>query len=496
MRPPRRGLVPLCAWLVLGLAGCGTILPSGAATSSAEPSTDAESGPAAASASAYTLSSIDLGGDIAAPAIRRHLEALNAIAAEHGGIRTSGTPGYDASVDYVVGELRAIGYEVSTPEFEMDTFAELPGGTLTVSQGGPAFAAGDHTHAMIYSADGEVTAPVATVGFPDSAGGEGDQGCSEADWDEFPDGAIALTPPGPCLRRDTVLHAQEAGAAGLVVANEDWEPGEARRPTLLFPDQIEIPVLSVVDEVGDALAEAAEDGAEVRISVDTEIGTATVRNVVAEHGSEGPVVMVGGHLDSVLDGPGINDNGSGVAAALEVAHLLVDAGHPGTVRVGFWAAEEFGLHGSRDYVTGLVPEDIDEIAAYINLDMLGSVNGVPIVYSNAGAASGSSDITAFLAAYLEAQGIGAHPQDLGTGSDHFFFQEAGVPTGGIFSGASEEKTTDQAAAFGGEAGEPLDPCYHLACDTLDNVDAERVAAYAQGAAAAMWVIAAGELPPA
>ena len=478
--------------LVWTLAACGSVAPSAtsapAASSSPAPSTPAATG----GGTPFPLPSLDLGGEIAPQAVTRHLEALAQIARDNGGIRTSGTPGYDASVDYVVGELRAIGWVVETPEFALPTFHELPGAALEVMDGGPNFTAGDDLHAMIYSADGEVTAEVVTVGFLDSAGGRGDQGCDADDWDEFPAGAIALTPPGPCLRRDTVEHAQEAGAVALVVPNVDWEPGEARRPTLLFPDGIEIPVISAIGEVGEALEDAAADGTEVRISVDTEIGVATVRNVVAEHGREGPVVMLGAHLDSVLDGPGLNDNGSGVAAVLEIAHLLTDAGHPGTIRVGLWAGEEFGLHGSRAYAAN--GGDVDDVTAYLNLDMLGSVNGVPMVYRNAGSPPGSEAIADFLVAWLRAAGAPAETEDLGNGSDHYFFAEAGVPIGGIFSGATEELSAEQAAANDGRAGEPMDACYHRSCDTLENVDVERVAVYAQAAAAAAMLLAAGELP--
>jgi aminopeptidase Y len=489
----RRPLAALTA-LALLLGACGSVTPSLPSSPAASASAPGASEPASSGeASAYPLPSIDLGGEISAEAIGRHLAALESIARENGGIRASGTPGYVASAEYVAGELRAIGWEVTTPAVEIATFDELPGGSLEVLDGGPRFDAPDELHAMIYSPDGAVSAEVATVGFDDSAGGRGEQGCAASDWAEFPEGSIALTPPGPCLRRDTVEHAQEAGALALVVANEDWEEGEALRPTLLFPDGIDIPVVSAIGEVGEALQDAAETGREVRISVDTEIGGASVPNVVAEHGSGEPVVMIGAHLDSVLDGPGLNDNGSGAAAVLEIAHLLTDAGHPGTLRVGFWAAEEFGLHGSRAYVMG-EPGIGGELDAYLNLDMLGSLNAVPMVYRIAGAPTGSEAIASFLVAWLQAAGIPAETEDLGTGSDHYFFTEAGVPIGGIFSGATEEVTPEQAEANDGAAGEPMDACYHLECDTAANVDAAQVATYAQAAGAAAMVLLRGELP--
>jgi aminopeptidase S len=85
--------------------------------------------------------------------------------------------------------------------------------------------------------------------------------------------------------------------------------------------------------------------------------------------------------------------------------------------------------------------------------------------------------------------------DLGGASDHAAFQFAGIPTGGIFSGASEDKTAEQASAHGGTAHEPMDACYHLTCDTTDNVDADLVAVYAAAVALAARAVAEGELLP-
>ena len=423
--------------------------------------------------------------------IRAHLEALQSIADANGGVRTAGTPGYKASVDYVAGQLRDLGYAVETPEFEMATFTELPGASLEVGVDGPTFTAGPDFHAMIYSAGGDLTAPVVEVGFGESEEG----GCDAGDWANLPDGAIAVVPPGPCFRRQIVLNAVEAGAAAVIVGYPQWPAGQVRRPTLIEPDGITIPAISASAELGEALRAAAAAGGEVHISLQTAIGQAAVRNVIAEsHGVAERVVMLGGHLDSVHDGPGINDNGSGAAALLEVARLLA-AEHPGArVRFALWGGEEFGLLGSRAYVESLGTDARREITAYLNFDMLGSPNFVPFVYDQADAAPGSSDITDFLVEYLEELGVGAERADLGGGSDHAFFAEAGIPTGGIFSGATELKTAAQAEAFGGSAGEPMDACYHLACDTVANADVEQVAILAEAALAVTVAIVTGELP--
>ena len=464
----------LAGMLLLALAACGP-------TTQLSPTPDP---------GASATGSIGPLGQVDAAAIQADLEALAAIAEANDGVRTAGTAGYEASVDYVAGELRDLGYAVQTPSFEMATFAEEPGATIGVA-GGTTFAGGPDFHAMIYSSSGDLTARIAEVGFGDNESG----GCSPSDFADFPPGAIALAPPGNCFRRDAVLNAVDAGAVAFIVAYPQWSTDAVRRPTLLFPDGIEIPAISASGEVGEALRAAAEGRRQVSISVHTEIGSAMVRNVIAEsHGVADHVVMLGGHLDSVHDGPGINDNGSGSAALLGVARVLADQ-HPSVrVRFAFWAGEEFGLLGSRDYVASLRSAEQAEISAYLNFDMLGSPNYVPFVYDAPSAALGSERIADFLVGYLEEAGIGAEARDLGSSSDHAPFDALGIPTGGLFSGATELKSAEQAAAFGGTADEPMDACYHLACDTVERVRIDLVAEFAEAALALAVAIASGQLP--
>jgi Zn-dependent M28 family amino/carboxypeptidase len=422
--------------------------------------------------------------------IRTDLQALEAIATANGGIRTVGTVGYEASVEFVANRLRDLGYAVQTPEFEMDSFAEDPGASLSID-GGATFAGGADFHAMIYSASGEVRGRVVAIGFEDSESG----GCQASDFADFPRGAVALTPPGRCFRRDVVLNAVAAGASALVVAYPQWPRGEVRRPTLLAAAGVDIPALSASGPLGKALQVAGNKGSQVTISVHTRIEAVTVRNVIAEsHAVAERIVVLGGHLDSVNDGPGINDNGSGVAALLDVARVMATA-HPSVrVRFALFAGEEYGLFGSLAYVDALHSAERGEIAAYLNLDMIGSPNFVPIVYDAPSAARGSRAITDFLVGYLRQAGIGAEPTDIGSSSDHVAFDGAGIPTGGIFSGASEIKTPHQAEAFGGTAGEALDACYHLACDTAANVNVDHVVVFAGAALALLVAVASGQLP--
>ena len=207
--------------------------------------------------------------------------------------------------------------------------------------------------------------------------------------------------------------------------------------------------------------------------------------------------MLGGHLDSVVDGPGINDNGSGTMTVLEIARELARLepdGAPWKVRLGFWTGEETGLLGSFDYVGNLAPDELASIAAYLNFDMLGSPNAVRQVYdaSIATRPIAGAFIQDLFTRTLDAAGLGWELVQVGGASDHFPFDQYGVPVGGLFSGANEVKTPEQAASHGGTAGLPADPCYHLLCDTTANIDRVVLEQLARAAAWVTGELASGE----
>jgi Zn-dependent M28 family amino/carboxypeptidase len=342
--------------------------------------------------------------------------------------------------------------------------------------GGRAFAGPDEARALIYSPSADVTGPVAML-----AG----SGCDPADFEEVPEGAVAVSLEGGCLRRDQALNASAAGVAALVVGYPDRGPGEIFRPTLLDAAGIEVPVLSVTGEAVEALEAAAQAGEPARVATRTELAPSTTRNVIAQAGAGPRVVMVGAHLDSVLDGPGINDNGSGVAAALEIARAVAADGVPDgwAVRIGLWAAEEFGTIGSRAYAAELPP---GEVVAYLNLDMAGSVNGMNLIYDEAGAAPGSAEITELYEASLEERGEPFDHVDIGGSSDHYGFVVAGIPTGGLFAGAAATGSASNPSA--NPTGPAPDPCYHIGCDDVDNVDLDRVVLFADATLAVVLAL--------
>ncbi len=239
-----------------------------------------------------------------------------------------------------------------------------------------------------------------------------------------------------------------------------------------------------VDYVADQLEAAGL--AVTRQEVSTPDGPTA--NVVAELAGADPgtVLMVGGHLDSVDEGPGTNDNGSGSAAAIATAQALAAAvPEPAvTVRFAFWGGEELGLLGSQEYVDGLSADELGAISGYLNADMLGSPNGGYFVYDHDAA------IAHALYAGLAAQGVQGAPETGADGrSDHSAFAAAGVPVGGLFSGAEGTKSEQEAQQWGGTAGEPYDPCYHAPCDDLGNVDLGVLDTMTDALAHAVWALA-------
>jgi hypothetical protein len=389
------------------------------------------------------------------------LDALDAIAEANGGIRAAGSGGYEASVEWAAGRLAEIGFDVTTPEVAFTGFRDF-GSTVRV--GDRSFSGPDAARALIYSVGGTVSGPAVVLD---------ESGCQPSDFAGIEPGSVVLTVEGGCFRRDQALNATAADAAALIVGYPDRGPGEIFRPTLIAPDGIEIPVVSVTGEAVDAITAAAGDV--VELSVDVEREASTFRNVIGQLGDGPRTIMIGAHLDSVLDGPGINDNGSGVAAVLELARTVAATGVPDgwAVRIGLWGAEEFGTYGSRAYVDGLDRP----IVAYLNLDMAGSVNGANLVYDEPSAAPGSAEITAAYERWFADRRLPTQGVDLGGSSDHGGFAAAGIPTGGLFAGASASGSAAQPGASGG--GLAPDPCYHIGCDGRDNVDLERVALFSE-----------------
>jgi Zn-dependent M28 family amino/carboxypeptidase len=410
-----------------------------------------------------------LRGRVTTDAMMAHLSKLQDIANANNNTRAVGTPGYDASVDYVVGKLRDKGFDVQTMQFDAHVFHAEPGDVTIADKKYEA-------HALEYSIGTPpegVTGPL--VAFP----AEG-PACAPTDYDNLHvNGAIVLVDRGTCPFSQKANAAAQRGALAIVVADNVVE--EHISGTLGESNTVKIPVIGVTKPDG-ALLRSSLGPATVHLSADTK--TISARNVIAQTktGSNSDVVMAGAHLDSVPEGPGINDNGSGVAAVLETAlQLGPSPGIHNAVRFGFWGAEELGLIGSRKYVESLDVNALKNIALYLNFDMLASPNPGYLTYDgdqsmpadtrgNPVVPEGSAGIERELAAYLNSAGKTPQDTQFDGRSDYDGFTQAGIPAGGLFSGAENKKTADEAKLWGGEADQPFDPNYHKSTDTLEHID--------------------------
>jgi len=407
---------------------------------------------------------------VTADAMMVHLSKLQDIANANNGTRAVGTPGYEASVDYVVNTLRNSGFDVQTPEFSAKVFhADKP----EVTVGGKPVEARALDYSLGTPPDG-VSGPLVAAPAGDSPG------CKASDFDGLAvHGAVVLVDRGACPFAQKEDAAAQRGAVAMIVADNVDE--QQMGGTLGADTDVKIPVIGVTKSVGVQLR--VQPG---RTTIKLNAGTQSfkARNVIAQTktGSPTDVVMAGAHLDSVPAGPGINDDGSGVAAVLETAVQLGNSPQVhNAVRFGFWGAEEVGLIGSRNYVESLNLDALKDIALYLNFDMLASPNpgyftydgdqslppdarGQPVV------PEGSAGIERTLVDYLKSAGKTAQDTSFDGRSDYDGFTLAGIPAGGLFSGAENKKSDEQAKLWGGTANEPFDPNYHQKTDTLDHID--------------------------
>jgi Zn-dependent M28 family amino/carboxypeptidase len=421
---------------------------------------------------------------VTADGVTDHLRRFQRIADRNGGTRASGTPGFDASADYVADLMEDAGYRVTRQPFDFPFFEELSPAVLQQTAPTPTDYA---TGTFEFSGSGDVTGPVTAVDVNLVGDRATTSGCepedfATTDWSGAAD--IALTQRGACDFAVKALNAQNAGAEAVVIFNQGNDPGRMETLVGTLGDQsaglITIPVVGASFDDGAALA--AQPGTTGHVATETFWEVRSTENVLAEsrHGRSDNVVMAGAHLDSVTAGPGINDNGSGSAALLEIALAMAEVRPPNQLRFAWWGAEESGLVGSGNYVEALTPEQADAIALYMNFDMVGSPNYVHTIYdadeSTFAAADfgvvvpeGSIAIEDLWESYYTSRRVPYDDKAFDGRSDYEAFILADIPASGLFTGAEQAKTPAQQAIWGGTAGEAFDPCYHEACDTLGNV---------------------------
>ena len=417
--------------------------------------------------------------------VRAHQAALQAIADDNGGNRFSGFGGHDDSVDYVVAKLEAAGYDPQVQTFNYLAYEVAgPSALQQVAPNPTTYVLGTDFGPITQTDPGDVTAAVTAVDLQLGLGNTSTSGCEAADYAGFPVGRIALLQRGTCTFEIKAENAAAAGATGIVIFNQGNTTATDRNNipavTLTANNTSGIPVLGTTYALGATLAGLVPSGLTMRVFANTLRQVLPTANVLAEKTgtNDANVVMAGAHLDSVLAGPGIQDNGTGSAAILETAIQMAHVNPTNTLRFAWWGAEESGLVGSTNYVNGLSAAEKDRIALYLNFDMIGSPNYIFMAYdadesgfeAPVPVPPGSEAIEDLFESFYTLKGQPYDDAEFSGRSDYQPFINNGIPAGGLFTGAEVPKTAAQAAIWGGTAGAQYDPCYHAACDTFDNIN--------------------------
>ncbi|MFI7241320.1 M28 family peptidase [Streptomyces qinglanensis] len=477
---PLRHTLRLAAAAALSLA-CLSAQQAGAAPLPSAPAGTTATGRAA-------LSPDRLADGVRGRDVARHLLAFQRIADAEGGNRGYNRPGFTRSVRYVAGKLAAAGYEVERQRVPYTDF-DIAEERLSVRSG-----SGDGRRVPVLMTRFTPSTSAAGLDARVVALPRGRTGCTASDYDGVTArGAVVVLARDACGFGHQQQVAAQAGARAVVIYYPTPSPQNNYRLMGLPRENFVIPMGMVSQTDGERLARqaASDEGARVRLTLRGDDVRRTTVNVIAETrgGDPDDVVVMGGHLDSVPEAPGINDNGSTAATVLQTALEL--APHQdrvrNKVRFMWWGAEELIDVGSGYYVDHLSPAERGRIAAVLNAELLAPSNYGRFVWDPG--TGGSHRIAELFAGYFERRGLPFERQDPGAiGSDHLVFQAAGIPVGGLDGGNLQVKTPEQQARFGGTAGRMFDPCYHQPCDRLEAIDRTALDTNARALA---WVL--GEL---
>ncbi|KAF2840271.1 Zn-dependent exopeptidase [Patellaria atrata CBS 101060] len=393
--------------------------------------------------------------------------------------RLTGTAAHNNTIKYIYRTLKALNYYNVELQNWGDTISAGGNGSFVangVDQGA--------TH-MEYGPNGTVTGTLVLAN---------NVGCNITDFPAEVEGSIALVRRGSCDFGIKAAYARAAGAIGAIIFN-NIPGGPIGGATLGVPPRPEgpyPPTLMIGLEQGEALTALINSGTNVTGTLDVTsyyswVGT---HNVIAtsKGGDQDNIIFTGAHTDSVVAGPGINDNGSGSVGNLEVAIQLAKYKVKNAVRFGFWSGEEEGLLGAKYYIKTLPVEEQAKIRLYLNFDMIASPNYVYGIYDGDGSAfnlsgpPGSAEAEVLFEKYYTDRDLPSVPSAFTGRSDYGPFLDVDIASGGLFTGAEVVKTPEEAAMFGGEAGVAYDVNYHKAGDNMTNLNKEAFLVNAQAIA--------------
>ncbi|KAF5699745.1 aminopeptidase vacuolar [Fusarium globosum] len=387
------------------------------------------------------------------------LEALNDIAFANGGNRAFGLPGYEASVGYIYTRIS----KVENAKIWKQTFPALFAFVDSIER-----IVGDESidvYGLTYSPSTTKVGITAEIAL----GPEGVAVCDISSYDDLDlKRKIVLVRNFPCRPSEgvagKVISGAAAGASAVIIYDDptvNVAGGSLGRPN----PRNYVPAGFISHDDALKIKDRIEAGQTVKAHFQQTqiVEERLTQSIIAETTSGDPrnVIMLGAHLDSVQDGPGIIDNGSGSSLILELFLALSNYKTKKKIRFAWWGAEENGLLGSKHYTSKLSANDIKNLLVYLNFDMVskGFFGVADADGSSYGckAPEGSEAIEKILAEYFTIKGIEATPVALTNGSDYApFWQHLGKPFGFLHTGTAVEQ----------------DPCYHKSCDSIENVDSK------------------------
>lgn len=404
-----------------------------------------------------------------------NLEALDSIAKANGGNRAFGLPGYTASVDYILSKTNSSeNYRTWVQDFPA-LFNRIDSIKFSVSN------TSYYVIGLTYSPS---TTPEGLT-LPLVLGASGPEGCTNESYNDLDvEGKIVLVQRGTCPDGTTlagrIKPAVAAGASAVIVYSDVTT--NVTGGTLSAPNPDAYRPSGYINKVdGEALAMRLNAGEtiEAYFQQTQVIETRITQNVFTETKGGDPtnVIMLGAHLDSVQAGAGINDDGSGTTLILEISRALEKFGVMNKVRFAWWGAEENGLLGSKYYTQNLNSTEANNILTYLNFDMVsrgyfGVFDGDGSSFNLTGA-PGSAEIEKLFVDDFTKKGINVTAARFTGGSDYQSFMNIGKPVGGLHTGTGVEQ----------------DPCYHQACDTIDNPNPTTLTINAKAAAHVLSVLA-------
>lgn len=388
--------------------------------------------------------------------VLQHIQKLQEIADTNGGNREAGSSGHAESVQYFSEQLRNAGLNVWIEKFEF--LYSKPEHAQLVHNGGML----DLVPAVFSpSTPGPINAS------PHFISGDG---CDKQQYFNVPRGSIVIIKESThCTTQHQHRLASESGARTAIIASHTetplymWLEGAGHR---------DIPLVGISQPT---YVKINSDPSILILDVLMVTGRRWSMNLIAENSgtSDAPAVEVGAHLDSVPQGPGINDNAT--SAVLLLDHATSNANQPNarTYRYMFWSGEEFAFSGSRSYLQTVTKPD--RIYAYVNLEMQTSPNSGYFYTRDPNGRDVSQRISNSIIEAYQQLGIEAYT-DTNTipRSDDSSYKDAGIPTGGLWGGSFEIKTREQAIKWGGQAGYPFDGCYHRPCDNYGRLDKKKL----------------------